>query len=484
MRARRLLSRFPVAGVRSRSAFATGLLVVGLSGCSDTLTESRAPEIEAVEVVDGGSIFRSVDVQLAAPGPVRVEYDAEGEPLLRVDADSASIEHRIFLPRLVAETDYTFTVAPLGAGADAVDPRTGGFRTGSLPPLLDAIEMEATGSPTFELLMLEFRNLVGVEGERRFHGMAAVDGRGRIVWFHDTEEDATQGWHRRSNGNLMIVTFERGLIEMRPDGEEVARLPQGGDRPIHHDVIAGPDGTVLFITLDRQMVNDTLEVTGDAIWEWDPRSGVAEKRWTVFDFFDWEEHQTAMTRQDDWTHANSLHLGPRDNVLISLRFLHQVVSIAPDFQSIEWRLGGADSSFELEPEAEFRAQHTASEIEPGRVLLFDNGTDLEPGKEISRAAEIEYDLADSTATLAWEFRPAQDNFSFAVSSAFRLDNGNTVTTFGFPDGIRSSFGGVKAYESDPAGNELWVLDILGPGTQFVYRGTPMSSMGGETVVAR
>ena len=77
-------------------------------------------------------------------------------------------------------------------------------------------------------------------------------------------------------------------------------------------------------------------------------------------------------RSGDWLHTNAISIGPRGNVVMSMHFINQVVSIASDYQSIEWRLGGPESTFTMSDELRFSGQHTAAEVETNRVLLFEN----------------------------------------------------------------------------------------------------------------
>ncbi len=57
-----------------------------------------------------------------------------------------------------------------------------------------------------------------------FEGFAAVDARGRIVWYHATAGGAW-GWTRRANGNFVFLDRQDGLNEVTPAGEVVASLP-------------------------------------------------------------------------------------------------------------------------------------------------------------------------------------------------------------------------------------------------------------------
>ena len=127
----------------------------------------------------------------------------------------------------------------------------------------------------------------------------------------------------------------------------------------------------------------------------------------------------------------SLAVGPRGNVVVSFNFLNQIVSIAAGFGSFEWRLGGPNATIEVADEYRFSGQHTAAEIGEGRVLMFDNG--FERAEDYSRALEVE--LNGALARKIWEFRPPDDNWSRAISSARRLPNGHTFVTFGMSQGL-------------------------------------------------
>ena len=132
---------------------------------------------------------------------------------------------------------------------------------------------------------------------------------------------------------------------------------------------------------------------------------------------------------EDWTHSNSLFVGSRGNVIMSLRHLDQIISISPDFQTLEWRLAGPGSDFAfVDPSDQFYHQHTAQQLSNGNILLVDNGN-LRPGAEggeYSRALELELNMEDMTVTKVWEYRHPPDLFAYCCSSATRLDNGNTI----------------------------------------------------------
>jgi len=166
--------------------------------------------------------------------------------------------------------------------------------------------------------------------------------------------------------------------------------------------------------------------------------------------------------------------------VVSLPALNQVISIASDYQRLEWRLGGPNATIVPDPSGEFWFQHTAQEIAPNRLLLFDNGRDR-PGKLFSRALELVLDPAMGTAAKAWEFRPTPDVYAPIVGSARRLKDGPTLVDFGTRPGVLGSSGPIVVYEVGPDGLPTWSLRVVG-GELLNYRATPMDDLAGETVV--
>ena len=98
-------------------------------------------------------------------------------------------------------------------------------------------------------------------------------------------------------------------------------------------------------------------------------------------------------------HANSLAIGPRGNILVSVHYFNQILSLSPDWQHIEWRLGGVRSTIAVPSGDEFSGQHTARELAGGRVLMFDNGRDRGAS---SRA--VEWRLDGAAAARVWSGR--------------------------------------------------------------------------------
>lgn len=429
------------------------------TACSES-TEPPWPNITSVSVDATGPLLRSLSVQLDNPGPIVVNYTGASGTRLSVISSAAVTDHHILLPRLRAETRYVYDVRT------EADRYAGELVTGSLPDDLAAIQFAATGTPTMPLALLEITYLQG------FKGFVIVDESGQVVWYFRTEGAGT-GSTRRTNGNFVFIDLDVGILEVAPDGSVVAKLPQDkATRNIHNDVIVGPQNTLLFLALDRQLVNDTL-IAGEAIWEWTPETGVERKVWSSFDHLSTTADWGPRSRVADWLHANSLSIGPRNNVLVSFNFLNQIVSLAADYGSFEWRLGGTNATIEVTDNDRFSGQHTAAEISEGHVLMFDNG--VERTEPYSRALELE--LNGAAARKTWEFRPTPDNWSRFISSARRLPNGNTFVAFGMSE-LLGSTGPIEVYEVNLDLEIQWHLVVSGE-VSFMYRATPLPDIGGE-----
>jgi hypothetical protein len=118
-------------------------------------------------------------------------------------------------------------------------------------------------------------------------------------------------------------------------------------------------------------------------------------------------------------------------------------------------LGGIASDFSFEdPWGGFCGQHTATELENGNILLFDNGVICIPddGRHPEQSRAIEYALDHDTyvATPTWSYTRL-DAFATSQGSTQRLPNGNTLISWGFA-------APALATEVDRAGNVVFELE--------------------------
>lgn len=456
---RRAAARTPGARFRTLTV-ALGAAALACTEASVTAVAQDAPRIVSVRQDSLTGAAQRLTVDLDRPGPVSVTYGPEGGASFRLDDETAATRHALVLAHVLADTPHVYAVT---TGADTV---RGRFRTTALPPALAALRQEVEGHPTAPLVLLE-------TGERTgFRGLVALDRDSRVVWYCDIG-GLIHGALRRHTGTWVVVDPRYGLREIDATCSMRTGLPRSPGRTIHHDVAEAPDGSILYLAREERAVGDST-LTGDLIRRWTPETGADEEVWSPFGVLDpatdWGEH----SRTGNWLHANSLAVGPRGNLVVSLAHLNQVISITPDLSGLEWRLGGPDATLPVVEGLPFSGQHTADEIAPGRVLMFDNGLDRD--EAYSRA--VEYALDADGAREAWSFRPARDNWSRVVGSARRLPGGNTLVTFGASDRQNGSSGPIEIYEVTADGTVVWHF-VAGGHLDMIYRATPISTIAGE-----
>jgi hypothetical protein len=134
-------------------------------------------------------------------------------------------------------------------------------------------------------------------------------------------------------------------------------------------------------------------------------------------------------------HANAYHLDTDGNLIVSFATTCEMVKIDMTSGNIIWRFGGNQSNFAIKGEHEefaplyFRLQHDIKRLSNGNFLFFDDGYGKDPW--YSRAVEYSVDEKNKTADLVWEYKhPAGDIATFAMGSAQRLPNGNTLIDWG------------------------------------------------------
>lgn len=450
----------PTVGARPMTRRWRMLLAAGTVAIAGGCIDSTAPaglDVVALDVVSTAPLVRTLHLSLGRVAPVTVEYWSTDGPRLQVRSDSAAI-HDVVLTRLRPGRRYQFAV-----NGDAI---SGTFTTDTLPTALAALRFQTTGS-TDAVVMLQLNNPSG------YTGLAAVDGEGNVVWYWPTV-GAPLGMTRRANGDFVVLDVTRGLSEVTPAGRTVAELPQDLlRRQMHHDVIAGPGDTLLFIAYDDRIVNGRA-IRGDAIWAWIPESGTSFQRWTAWDHFS-PTVDSGPRSGGEWMHANALAVGPRGNVTMSVHFWDQIISITPDWSGIEWRLGGVNATIPVRSADQFSGQHSAREISPNHVLLFNNN--IERG---GPSYPVELALDGDSAHAVWQWRSAPPNFATAIGSARRMPNGDTMVGFGMSAGLGGSSGPVEEYEVDASGTVKWHMIVTG--TLTCYRADPLTSIGREEVV--
>ncbi len=239
-----------------------------------------------------------------------------------------------------------------------------------------------------------------------------------------------------------------------------------------HDSVLLDNGHVILLAYEPNpetgLVDSVIQeqdADGNVVFEWnsDTDGGLVE--------------ETVTPDIPDYSHLNSVVVMADGDLLASFRHTSSVLKIArtahDGFQvgDVVWRLGGRNSDFDFVDDTSPAgpcAQHTASELENGNILIYSNGSGfisdpmcVDPadpnGDPVARikTRAIEYDLDEDagTARLAWSYE--SDRAAFFAGSAVRLDSGNTLLGW-------AAVRGALASEVDADGRVVWDLQDATP----------------------
>ena len=257
---------------------------------------------------------------------------------------------------------------------------------------------------------------------------------------------------RRSNlaellpdGHLFTHNVGHRLEELRPDGSTAWRWQS--DEPLdlatHHDFFVGDDTVWTLAKRQEPVIRGFYEpglapehMRGDLILGIH-RGGEVIERFALSDHLEelaslaglrfplryrrrWIDGTVEPYGPADWAHANSLEvlrptpLGERDerfragNLLFSLRQLDLIGVLDPRQRAVVWAWGLG----------ELDAQHHPTQLDDGRLLVFDNGS--------CRGYSTVRELDPASGRTVWQYSDPQTFFSAKRGSNQRLPNGNTL----------------------------------------------------------
>ena len=110
------------------------------------------------------SLIAEIAVELDASGRVYVEYHGPAGTLRSATTPEPARTVTVPLVRLLPDSVYRYTVVPVAADDTAGTPGTPGsaaegtFRTRALPPALARLQIDVTGEPTAELVLLDLQD--------------------------------------------------------------------------------------------------------------------------------------------------------------------------------------------------------------------------------------------------------------------------------------------------------------------------------------
>ncbi len=218
-----------------------------------------------------------------------------------------------------------------------------------------------------------------------------------------------------------------GLFELDWEGNEVWVYEEP---MVHHDFVRLPNGNTLTLIWEEVSEELTSRIRGGYSSDGDPEmmfgdvlrevapDGSAAREWRLWEHMDVEEDVICpLEGRREWTHGNSIDLTPESDFLLSFRQIDTVGIVSRETGEFRWKWGPGLLSH----------QHNATFLDNGRVLVFDNGPHRR-GPSGSRVVEVD----PATSEIAWEYKGMQpiQFFSFHISGAERLPNGNTLVCEG------------------------------------------------------
>jgi hypothetical protein len=231
-----------------------------------------------------------------------------------------------------------------------------------------------------------------------------LDWKSQVVWEYRNPL-LHHDWLRLANGNLLVLLWEK--------------LPEG----VGEQIRGG-----------HAHADDPDRMWGDVLREITP-GGECVREWRSWEHLSFEADRICpLESHKEWTHANSIALMPSGDWLISFRLTSTVAIIDSSTGAFRWRWGAEQLSH----------QHHASWLENGHVLIFDNGCHRKRGPNFSRVVEVD----PETDEIVWSYQHETivAFYSFMVSGAERMPNGNTFITEGASG---------RLFEVTPSGETVW-----------------------------
>ena len=199
---------------------------------------------------------------------------------------------------------------------------------------------------------------------------------------------------------------------------------------IHHDFDRLENGNTLVLLwepipaeLTRRVVggyradDDPEQMLGDVVEEITP-DGASVHRWESWLHLNVDEDVICpLEGRKEFTHGNAISVTPHGELLVSYRQTSTIGLVNRATGDFRWKWGPGVVSH----------QHHPTFLDNGRVLLFDNGCHRR-GIDRSRIVEVD----PETNEIAWDYTadPVISFYSYNISSAQRLPNGNTLVCEG------------------------------------------------------
>lgn len=309
--------------------------------------------------------------------------------------------------------------------------------------------------------------------------MAILDSMLQVKWYIVSLD--SKGWDFKVNKNDKITYFRNPSESWTPSGgglwyvmdqgmHEVDTLECVNDLEAdYHDIQYTDTGGYILQAYGKQEIDlpqteeiDTANVL--ILQEFDQNHNLIME-WRNFDHMDIQDYVDNLNLNSpyrNWMHGNSIEIDDDQNIIISNRAMSEIIKFNRISGDIIWRLGGPMNDFTFINDS-FNGpnrQHDARRLPNGNIMIFDNGdTRLPP---LTRIVEYEIDEQQLLATLVWEYSHPEGYVSLSQGCAQRLENGNTLISWGGVSGH-----GQIITEVDYSGNR--VLEFEYPNGSHSYK---------------
>mgnify|MGYP001794783290 CR=1 FL=1 len=282
--------------------------------------------------------------------------------------------------------------------------------------------------------------------------MFIMDSLGYVAWYRKDQQSTSLDFkYQEAAGVFTSISYEASVAGIFYTYDTELNCidtlwAEFGERGDTHDFLVLANGHKILGTLYDTIMDlrdytfnglggvEDCSVRGYGIQEFDVGGNLIWS-WHSTDFIHPSEYSDGLNYfpyDFDYAHGNSLFVDEDENLIVSLRNTSAVYKIdrANRTGEILWRLGGENSSFEINSNQGFSAQHYARVLPNGNIGLYDNGNLRWPIR-YSRAAEYVLDFSDFTASLEWSYDGSGTIFAAGMGNAQWLDDDLILVGWGY-----------------------------------------------------
>jgi len=434
---------------------------VFLTACPSSLDSGETDLVFQVEAAPRNGLVQRVTWETPEPSTSIVEFGRDGVWERRVSDPGLSTQHEVLVVGMVADATYDLRVSSYSDDGWSVVTQPVQVQTPPLPhdwitASLDIHDPSRT-QPGW--------TLCNVATAVETLAIAVLyDEQARPIWYYDFGDElgvADIEVTLTSRGNILIgpgVPDGASMIEVSLFDEILWEAPRSTDAgELYHHVFHEVEPGEYVTTF--QHWDSSVKGTADTLRLFDHDLQTTWE-WSFWDYFDFSPLDVQI--RGEITHVNSIEVYPeRGTVCVHAKYIGLALEIDRATGEIQW-IFGEDGDFSADPYADepfFEDAHGLKCLGEDRVLLYDNGS---PGRGWSRLVEYQLDREAMSSEIVWQYPEQREQdpfFSFGWGDADRLDNGNTLCTYGeqSPNLGDSDLSLTRIFEVEPGGERVWQM---------------------------